>query len=105
MSGSPNSLLLDATTAPPRSAVIVVAGGAADAWIIVVRPSRRPRCGLLRMTFFLNAITNLRHPEEARSAVSKDAKMLMRTVLQFCCRRITRGTSEAPETCRAVAGT
>ena len=37
------------------------------------RPSRRPRCGLLRMTFFLNAIINLRHPEEARSAVSKDA--------------------------------
>jgi len=25
------------------------------------------------MTFFLNAIINLRHPEEARSAVSKDA--------------------------------
>ena len=29
---------------------------------------------LLRMTFFLNAITNLRHPEEARSAVSKNAR-------------------------------
>jgi hypothetical protein len=26
------------------------------------------------MTFFLNAIINLRHPEEARSAVSKDAR-------------------------------
>ena len=25
------------------------------------------------MTFFLNAIIDLRHPEEARSAVSKDA--------------------------------
>jgi hypothetical protein len=29
------------------------------------------------MTFFLNAIINLRHPEEARSAVSKDASFLM----------------------------
>src|SRR6266571_8691837 len=37
-----------------------------------VRPSRRPRCGLLSMTFFLNSITSLPHPEEARSAVSKD---------------------------------
>src|SRR6266851_2207584 len=52
----------------------------------LVRPSRRPRSlssgrpeagpggGLLRMTFFLNAIINLRHPEEARSAVSKSAR-------------------------------
>ena len=39
-----------------------------------VRPSRRPLRGLLRMTYFLNAIINLRHPEEARSAVSKDAR-------------------------------
>src|SRR6266849_6163066 len=39
-----------------------------------MRPSRRPLRGLLRMTFFLNAIINLRHPEEARSAVSKDAR-------------------------------
>src|SRR5437660_435982 len=38
-----------------------------------VRPSRRPLRGLLRMRFFLNAIINLRHPEEARSAVSTDA--------------------------------
>ena len=29
-----------------------------------VRPSRRPLLGLLRMTFFLNSITDLRHPEE-----------------------------------------
>src|SRR5437016_4939370 len=38
-----------------------------------VRPSRRPLCGLLRMRYFLNAIISLPHPEEARSAVSKDA--------------------------------
>src|SRR5439155_19975891 len=49
--------------------------------IDAVRPSRRPRCGLLRMTFFLNAIINLRHPEEARSAVSKDACSPMRCLL------------------------
>src|SRR5216684_2481920 len=48
-----------------------------------VRPSRRPRCGLLRMTLFLNSITNLRHPEEARSAVSKDAWLLMRPLLRI----------------------
>jgi hypothetical protein len=29
------------------------------------------------MTVFLNAIINLRHPEEARSAVSKDAYFVM----------------------------
>src|SRR5260370_32255552 len=33
----------------------------------LVRPSRRPLRGLLRMTFFLNAIKNLRHPEEQRT--------------------------------------
>ena len=32
-----------------------------------------PARGLLRMRFFLNAITDLPHPEEARRAVSKDA--------------------------------
>ena len=41
-----------------------------------VRPSRRALPALLRMTFFLNAIISLRHPEEARSAVSKDAGWL-----------------------------
>src|SRR5207253_3447675 len=39
-----------------------------------LRPSRRPLRGLFRMTFFFNAITKSRHPEEARSAVSKDTK-------------------------------
>jgi len=29
------------------------------------------------MTFFLNDIISLRHPEEARSAVSKDAYFVM----------------------------
>jgi hypothetical protein len=29
------------------------------------------------MTFFFNAITKLRHPEEARSAVSKDARIVV----------------------------
>src|SRR6266478_7962336 len=38
-----------------------------------VRPSRRPRCGLLRMRFFFYSIKSLPHPEEARSGVSKDA--------------------------------
>jgi hypothetical protein len=38
-----------------------------------LRPSRQPLRGLLRMRFFLNAIKELPHPEEARSAVSKDA--------------------------------
>src|SRR6266852_80894 len=53
-------------------------------WIGAVRPSRRPRCGLLRMTFFLNAIINPRHPEEARSAVSKDAQPCSGRVLLAC---------------------
>src|SRR6266851_5178766 len=38
-----------------------------------VRPSRRPRCGLRRMRLFFYSIKSLPHPEEARSAVSKDA--------------------------------
>src|SRR6266496_4147876 len=42
-------------------------------WIGTARPSRRPRCGLLRMRIFYNDIKSLPHPEEARSAVSKDA--------------------------------
>src|SRR5439155_2716048 len=41
-------------------------------WIGVFLPSRCPLRGLLRMTSFLNAIINLRHPEEAGSAVLKD---------------------------------
>jgi len=42
-------------------------------WINAVRPSRQPLRSFLRMTFFLNIIINLRHSEEAQSAVSKDA--------------------------------
>ena len=34
------------------------------AWISVVRPSRRPRRGLLRMRNFLNDIKRLPHAEE-----------------------------------------
>ncbi len=49
-----------------------------------VRPSRRPRCGLLRMTFFLNSIASLPHPEEARSAVSKDARSYSSGFLFAC---------------------
>src|SRR6266851_819564 len=48
----------------------------------LARPSRRPLRGLLRMTFFLNAIINLRHPEEARSAVSKDARRACRVEMR-----------------------
>src|SRR5712691_383877 len=45
-------LLVDTTRCPPQ---------AASVWrgMIVVRPSRRPLCGLLRMRFFLNAIKSL----------------------------------------------
>jgi hypothetical protein len=32
------------------------------------------------MTFFLNAIVDFRHPEEARSAVSKDAQTTMQDI-------------------------
>src|SRR5260370_1174235 len=32
-------------------------------WMILVRPSRRPLRGLLRMRFFLNPIKSLPHPE------------------------------------------
>jgi hypothetical protein len=39
------------------------------------------------MTLFLNAIMNLRHPEEARSAVSKDA-LLPRAALLVLPRRV-----------------
>ena len=40
----------------------------------VVRPSRRPPRGLLRMRRFLNATKKRPHPEEAQRAVSKDAQ-------------------------------
>jgi hypothetical protein len=43
-------------------------------WISVVRPSRRPLRGLLRMRSFLNAINGLPHAEERpRGRVSKHA--------------------------------
>src|SRR5439155_5573514 len=57
--------------------------------ITALRPSRRPLRGLLRMTGFLNAIIDLRHPEEARSAVSKDA-------LSGCTRLMSSGKPRAP---------
>src|SRR6266566_5302057 len=38
-----------------------------------MRPSRRRLRQLLRMRNFLNAIDEVPHPEEARSAISKDA--------------------------------
>ena len=38
------------------------------------RPSRQPLRGFLRMRFFRIAIKEVPHPEEARSAVSKDAQ-------------------------------
>jgi peptide/nickel transport system substrate-binding protein len=46
---------------------------AAPAQISTARPSRRPLRGLLRMTYIFDNINKERHPEEARSAVSKDA--------------------------------
>src|SRR5712691_5338961 len=38
---------------------------------IALRPSRRPLRGLLRMTFFFNAIINLRHPEGPAQRASR----------------------------------
>jgi peptide/nickel transport system substrate-binding protein len=49
-----------------------------------MRPSRRPLRGFLRMMFFLNGIIDLRHPEEARSAVSKDAASCSSRLLLTC---------------------
>src|SRR5260370_41212806 len=46
----------------PRKGVNLSAQGSMEA----VRPSRRTLRVLLRMTFVLNAIINLRHPEERR---------------------------------------
>ncbi len=40
-------------------------------WMTLVRPSRRPLCGLLRMRFFLNSIINLPHPEERPKGASR----------------------------------
>src|SRR6266849_7650972 len=37
----------------------------------VVRPSRRARWALLRMTYFFSPIINLRHPEEAAKRLSR----------------------------------
>jgi hypothetical protein len=41
------------------------------AWIYVVRPSRRPLRGLLRMRSFLNAIKELAHAEERPKGASR----------------------------------
>src|SRR6266851_8015648 len=49
----------------------------------LVRPSRRPLGGLLRMRFFLHPMTNLPHPEGAPSGrVSKDAQRACRAKLR-----------------------
>src|SRR6266851_3666548 len=40
-------------------------------WMTLVRPSRRPLCGLLRMRFFLNSIISLPHPEERSEGASR----------------------------------
>src|SRR5438477_6697061 len=48
----------------------------------IVRPSRQPLRGFLRMRFFLNALKEVPHPEEARSAVSKDAGFLCSSLAQ-----------------------
>src|SRR5216684_778111 len=42
-----------------------------QAWLILVRPSRRPLCGLLRMRSFLNSIKSLPHPEERPAGASR----------------------------------
>src|SRR5205807_1043059 len=52
-------------------------------WIGAGRPSRRTLRALLGMRFFFNATNSLPHPEEARSAVSKDARAV--------CREVSRG--------------
>ena len=49
---------------------------AGKSWIAALRPSRRPLRGLLRMSKALGCRQKKPHPEEARSAVSKDAGRL-----------------------------
>jgi hypothetical protein len=46
-----------------------------------LRPSRRPLRGLLRMTFFLNAIIDLRHPEERCGAARLEGRTGVGAVL------------------------
>src|SRR5712691_2768275 len=77
----------------------------------LARPSILPLGGLLRMTFFLNAIINLRHPEEARSAVSKDARRACRVEMRQPTETaaLHRGwlytpTHDAARRCQAVFG-
>ena len=52
--------------------------------ISTVRPSRRPLGGLPRMRCFITNIKYLPHPEEARSAVSKDAQSYNSRFLFAC---------------------
>jgi hypothetical protein len=54
-----------------------------DGWVGTVRPSRQPRCGFLRMRWFLNAINNVRHGEERRRCVSNHARRPCRTRPSF----------------------
>src|SRR5207249_3071922 len=46
-------------------------GGWGGRWIGILRPSRRPLQGLLRMTLFLIFIIDLHHPEEAAERLSR----------------------------------
>ncbi len=64
----------------------------AEAWFSVVRPSRCPPRGLLRMRVFLHALENMPHPEEARSAVSKDAGCSCSGAVSPCANSFARST-------------
>jgi hypothetical protein len=50
-------------------------------WIGVVRPSRRPLRGLLRMRNFLNAIKGLPHAEERPTGASRSTHSLAAALL------------------------
>jgi predicted small lipoprotein YifL len=52
-----------------------------EPWIGNVRPSRRPLRGLLRMTFLLNSITDLRHPEERATGARLEGRTTTATAV------------------------
>src|SRR5437667_1639989 len=64
-------------------------------WISILRPSRRPLRGLLRMTFFLNAIKELRHPEERPEGASRRTHNGFAACLSQLARDLRKGSAEA----------
>src|SRR6266568_5553134 len=66
----PKRMTVSCYAAPPDGSRIVT-HASTGRWMILVRPSRRPLRGPLRMTYFLNAIKILRHPEERPAGASR----------------------------------